>query len=87
MDGNRSGLQVTVVPDFFKPLSSMNKRIARPKCRRCKVGMRHGIALQNGLSGTPDFVGDKTDMTLSPDPEKVNVIKTWKCPQCGHSFR
>ena len=57
-----------------------------PKCRRCHVNMKPGTALENGVSGTPDFSGDKDACTLYLDPAKVSVVNCWKCPKCGHSI-
>ena len=60
-----------------------------PKCNRCQVLMEEGIALQNGVSGFPDFIGDtgkERGCTMSVDSLKVSLIPCWKCPKCGHSL-
>jgi hypothetical protein len=54
------------------------------KCSRCRVYMKKGIAIQNTLSGVPDFIGSKEVITMSySGPGKI--IDVWKCPKCGSS--
>lgn len=49
--------------------------------------MKTGMALQNGFTGSPDFMGDQSGvMTISADPRKVAVVDCWKCPVCGKSL-
>ena len=56
-----------------------------PTCKKCNTPMKKGMAIQNKLTGLPDFGGDKSAVTLSRNgpPEMCDV---WKCPSCGHSF-
>lgn len=57
-----------------------------PKCKRCKVWMKKGTALQDVLSGIPDFIGCSNNIvTLSPSG-KAELITVWKCPKCGESY-
>ncbi len=56
-----------------------------PECRRCKIPMREGEALQNTLAGYPDFPGDRHAVTLSRTGP-AEIIKCWKCPACGRSI-
>lgn len=55
------------------------------KCKRCKIEMREGVALQTMfLPGTSDFIAGGLGVTLSPGgPGKL--IFYLKCPRCGHS--
>ena len=60
-----------------------------PTCRRCKVSMKIGKALQNPPHSIPDFADDtgKEDgCTISPDHYRVIMTDCWKCPKCGHSL-
>lgn len=58
-----------------------------PICKKCNVPMKTGMALQNGFTGSPDFMGDQSGvMTISADPRKVAVVDCWKCPVCGKSL-
>ena len=60
------------------------------KCKKCKIEMKEGKALQNTLSWGDDFGGESKakeppkGVTCSysgpPVMKKVN-----KCPDCGHS--
>jgi hypothetical protein len=56
-----------------------------PECRRCKVPMKEGTALQNTLEGYPDFPGDTSACTVSRTGP-AEIVKCWKCPKCGHSI-
>ena len=52
-------------------------------CKKCNIPMKEGIAIENTMTGTPDFPGGEV-VTLSPGgPGKV--IAVLKCPECGHS--
>lgn len=51
-------------------------------CAKCKIQMKTGKALQNNLSGIPDFVGDDHCCTVSPDGT-ARLIDCLKCPECG----
>lgn len=54
-------------------------------CRRCGGPMLRGHALQNTLSGTPDFAGDPHPVTISrTGPAKV--VPCLKCVNCGYSI-
>ena len=55
-----------------------------PRCKRCKVWMKKGIALQEGYSGIPDFIGSKEVVTMSPSGNS-KLVNVWKCPKCGES--
>ena len=46
--------------------------------------MKKGIALQEGYSGVPDFIGSKEVVTISLSGQSV-LINVWKCPKCGAS--
>lgn len=57
-----------------------------PKCPRCKGGnMKEGKALQNQLSGIPDFIGSKEVVTVSYSGD-AKLITVLKCNACGHSI-
>ncbi len=53
-------------------------------CPRCKIEMTRGIALRENVSGIPDFIGDDTVCTMSPDGT-ARLISCLKCPVCGLS--
>jgi hypothetical protein len=55
----------------------------RPPCKRCGGPMLRGHALQNTLSGAPDFVGGDV-VTLSPTGP-AQVVPVLKCLRCGYS--
>jgi hypothetical protein len=64
------------------------KKNTRPICYKCNVPMKIGKALENGFTGSPDFLGDQSGVkTISADPKKVKMIDCWKCPECGHSIK
>ena len=64
----------------------MNKNII-PVCFKCGIKMGYSIAFVNEVSGgLPDFVGDKTGVTLSADTASLKQIICWKCPSCGKSI-
>ena len=53
----------------------------KPKCQH---EMKDGIAIQQTLTGTPDFIDDYAPVTLSPGgPGKL--IECRKCVKCGYS--
>ena len=54
------------------------------KCNKCKIEMAKGVALQNTLTGIPDFPGGKVCTVSRNGPAKL--IDVLKCPQCGKSF-
>jgi len=47
--------------------------------------MKEGMALQNTLTGLPDFPGDTFACTVSRDGP-AEMVACWKCPKCGHSI-
>lgn len=54
-------------------------------CRKCKTDMVLGIATaQTYVGGMPDFEGETHSSTFSAGGPG-EVIKCWKCPDCGHS--
>lgn len=64
--------------------------IKPPICNKCKIPMKEGMALKNGLTaGMPDFPGDtpfSAGQTVSEDSLYVTLIPCWKCPVCGKSL-
>lgn len=54
--------------------------VRTPLCKKCNVPMKEGEALQNQLVG-----GDFRGATLS-HTGPAQMVKVWKCPDCGHSF-
>ncbi len=66
--------------------TAIRPKVTRPTCRRCKVKMKVGKVILNGVRGLPDFEGDKTACTLSPDHSKASLVDCWKCPKCGHTL-
>jgi hypothetical protein len=48
--------------------------------------MKPGIAIEQTLSGIPDFIGTKEVITVSPSGNG-KVIPCWKCPKCGYSTK
>ena len=51
---------------------------------KCQHEMKDGIAIQQTLTGTPDFIDDQSPITLSPGgPGKL--IECRKCVKCGYS--
>lgn len=54
--------------------------VRTPLCKKCNVPMKDGEALQNQLVG-----GDFRGATLS-HTGPAQMVKVWKCPDCGHSF-
>jgi len=54
------------------------------RCKKCEGDMQPGVAIQNTLTGMPDFPGDRHAVTLSPGgPGKL--IDCMKCTACGWS--
>lgn len=54
------------------------------ECHKCKIEMVNGKALKEIWDGIPDFIGDDKNCTLSPSG-RSDMVRVWKCPQCGHS--
>lgn len=82
------------IPIFTKILvdtadeSASLLRMNIPKCRKCHVTMKSGMAIQNTLRYHPDFPGDTLGIdgqTVTADGKPV-MIPCWKCPKCGHSI-
>lgn len=69
---------------FFKCCQLVVKYM---NCKRCKVKMVEGKALQNRLVGSPDFLGDTGRERGSTQTRsgKADLIPVWKCPKCGQS--
>ena len=56
-------------------------------CYRCKLPMQTGVALMNGFTGSPDFMGDQSGvLTITTDASKIKMVECWKCPKCGKSL-
>ena len=55
------------------------------KCPKCKVKLKKGIAIEQTWTGSPDFIGSKDVVTLSPGGSG-KVIGCWKCSKCGYSI-
>ena len=52
-------------------------------CRKCGGKMLHGVALENTMIGSPDFIGgDVVTMSASGLAQMVDCLK---CEWCGHS--
>ena len=58
--------------------------LANKKCKKCSGEMKEGVAIQNTLTGLPDFHGDKHAVTLSPGGPG-RLIDCMKCSACGWS--
>ena len=54
------------------------------KCKKCKVTMKIGVALQGTPSGVPDFPNGPV-CTVSMGPP-YRMVSCFKCPKCGHSI-
>lgn len=55
-------------------------------CNACGGATKQGVALQNSLCGSPEFLdGDMSGATLSASVD-ANLINCTKCGNCGHSF-
>jgi len=53
-------------------------------CPKCKIALVPGHAIENTLTGFPDFPGDPYPVTVSPGgPGKL--IACMKCAVCGYS--
>ncbi|HKX42707.1 MAG TPA: hypothetical protein VJO99_16240 [Burkholderiaceae bacterium] len=55
----------------------------RPPCQRCGGTMLRGHALENTLSGSPDFPGGEVVTMSHTGP--AQVVPVLKCIQCGYS--
>jgi hypothetical protein len=60
-------------------------RAEKNGCRKCGAQMLPGVALVNRLIGVPDFIGDKSAVTVSPDPKQPVRLRCLKCTRCGWS--
>lgn len=56
----------------------------RPPCKRCGGTMLRGHALQNTLTGYPDFTGSDSVVTVSRTGP-AQVVPCLKCQRCGYS--
>jgi hypothetical protein len=54
-------------------------------CNKCHGKMVEGEALQNTLTGLPDFEGDTSPCTVSMNGQAA-LVKVKKCQDCGYSF-
>lgn len=61
-------------------------RAIKDTCPECGGVMKIGIALEDKLSGMPDFIGSKEIVTLSSTGE-VKLIEVLKCKKCGFSIK
>ena len=57
----------------------------QPPCKRCGGQMLRGHALQNTLTGYPDFAGDDSPVTISRTGP-AQVVPCIKCIKCGYSI-
>jgi hypothetical protein len=55
------------------------KLVRTPLCNKCDTPMKEGQALQNQLVG-----GTHRGATLNRTGP-AQMVKVWKCPDCGHS--
>jgi len=55
-----------------------------PRCRKCGGTMIPGKAIEQTLTGTPDFPGDTRGITMSPGGSG-KLIDCLKCEKCGWS--
>lgn len=53
-------------------------------CKKCGGLMQRGIALENIMSGIPDFPGHHEAVTLSPTG-RARLVECLKCETCGYS--
>jgi len=53
-------------------------------CRRCNGLMAEGVAIQETLTGVPDFPGGAV-ATVSPGGPG-RLVPCMKCQKCGHSL-
>lgn len=51
-------------------------------CRKCGAEMSPGVALENILTGSPDFSGGEV-VTFSTSG-RANMVDCLKCVRCGH---
>lgn len=54
------------------------------RCRKCGGNMIYGKAIQQTLTGSPDFPGDTRGITMSPGGSG-KLIDCLKCEKCGWS--
>jgi ribosomal protein S26 len=54
------------------------------ECKKCGGTMQPGKAIEQTLTGIPDFVGDKYAVTVSPGGPG-ELIDCIKCVECGYS--
>jgi hypothetical protein len=68
-------------PEPTKSLADNNKFV----CRKCMVEMRPGKAIENTLTGAPEFIDGPPIVTMSSGgPGKL--IDCLKCLECGWSI-
>lgn len=65
-------------------LLEMEDKSAVMNCPKCKITMLPGVAIEETLTGIPDFPGDDLCVTVSPGGPG-RLIKCLKCPECGYS--
>lgn len=53
-------------------------------CVKCLSILKQGIAIENTVTGIPDFIGDKDNCTISAGGSG-KLIPCLKCPNCGYS--
>jgi len=59
--------------------------VKRAPCKHCGGAMLRGHALQNTLTGYPDFPGDSGPVTVSRTGP-AQVVPCLKCIRCGYSI-
>jgi len=58
-----------------------------PLCKKCNTPAKRGTALKNILAGSSEWAdGDMEGATLTLSGN-ADLIKCWKCPECGHSWQ
>jgi len=58
-----------------------------PLCKKCNTPAKRGTALKNILAGSSEWADGSMEgatLTLSGN---ADLIKCWKCPECGHSWQ
>jgi len=53
-------------------------------CKKCGGLMKRGVALENIMSGIPDFHDQRLAVTLSPTG-RARLVGCLKCETCGYS--